>query len=80
MSFLSLRFPKFETYLKNTTLPYADNLLVEVQRDKEKALEGQGMNKNTMVEAGNMLREQGADSSKANPQTMELANKFIGRE
>jgi len=76
--FLAGEFITFETYLRNTTLPFADNLLMEVQRDKEQALQGAG-GEGAMAAIGEGLREQGADVNQANPQAMQLLNQIAGQ-
>lgn len=72
----------FETYLKNSSLPFADNLLNDVVA-KRKQLEAGVMPPGGLVDpgmagqVGQYLQSQGADASKANPTTMQLANKFM---
>ena len=73
--FLGAELISFETYLRNTTLPFADNLLIETQRDKEQG--AQGMGEDAMGQVGDQLRGQGAIADKANPKTMKLADKFL---
>ncbi|MHA1470574.1 MAG: hypothetical protein ACTSSP_08450, partial [Candidatus Asgardarchaeia archaeon] len=60
-----------ETYLKNTTLPFADNLLLDIQNP-----EGQQVNPNAMEQVGGYLQSQGAVAGKGDPRAMELISKF----
>lgn len=72
----------FETYLKNSSIPFADNLLNDIQTKKKMLMEGQ-MPQGGIVDAGmagqvgNYLQQQGADTSKANPKTLQLAEKYM---
>jgi len=74
--FLGAQLITFETYLRNTSLPFADNLLNEVQRDKEQAQQGGGMGTGAMEEVGNQLRDQGANASQADPRAMQLLQQY----
>ena len=75
--FLGAQFITFETYLKNTTLPFADSLLIDTQKTQEQIASGDmGVNSNGMEQVGDYLREQGAVSGKANPEAMKLINQF----
>ena len=71
--FLGAQLITFETYLKNTTLPFADNLLLDIQNP-----EGQQVNPNAMGQVGNYLQSQGAVAGQGDPKAMELASRFVG--
>jgi len=75
--FLGAEFINFETYLRNTSLPFADNLLVEVQRQNEQLVKGQGFDPtNSMQQIGGYLQSQGADASQANPEAMRMLSQM----
>lgn len=79
--FVMAQLIDFETYLKNSSLPFADNLLNDLQMKKQQALAGGGVpsmnDPNLMAQIGQQLQSQGADASQANPQTMDRLNKFM---
>lgn len=74
-------FIDFQTYLENSSLPFADNLLVSVQKKQEQAMSGGGasmIDPGMVDQAGQYLQDQGADATKADPKKLALAEKFMG--
>jgi hypothetical protein len=68
-----------ELMLKHTSIPFADNLLNDINEMKKQASQGnvaynQG---NVPQQAVNYLQSQGADASKANPKTVDLMTKYM---
>lgn len=79
--FLGAQLITFETYLKNTTLPFADNLLLDIQKPQEQGGQELAINPNAMGEVGGYLQNQGAVAEKANPKTMKMLDNFLaGRQ
>ena len=79
--FVMAQLIDFETYLKNSSLPFADNLLNDLQMKKQQAMTAGGMpnitDSNMMDQIGQYLQSQGADASRANPNAMGVINKFM---
>lgn len=71
----------FETYLKNSSIPFADNLLNDLQNKKKMLMQGNNpgglVDPNMMGQVTAYLKGQGADASKADPKAMSLINKYM---
>jgi len=76
--FLAGQYISFETYLKNTSLPFADNLLIDLQKNQEQIGSEGAENPALLNGIGDALQAQGADPNKANPQAMQLINQYAG--
>jgi hypothetical protein len=68
-----------ELMLKHTSMPFADNLLNDINEMKKEASQGQVNYPQAGVpqQAVNYLQSQGADASKANPQAIEMMNRYM---
>jgi len=72
-------FIDLEMYLKNSTLPFADNLLSDIQKRKESAMQdgqvapGAGM----MDQLSQGLQEGGGDASQADPRAIAMLQQYM---
>lgn len=79
--FLGAQYIDFKTYLRNSSLPFADSLLNDVMAKEKMLMEQQGLP--SIVDAGMVgqvqqyLQGQGADPTKADPKAMQLATKYM---
>jgi hypothetical protein len=81
--FVGAQYIDFETYLKNSSLPFADNLLNDIQTKKKQLAEQGGGVPPPLVDpkmAGQVtqhLQGLGADASQANPKALAMASKYM---
>ncbi len=79
--FLTAQYIDFETYLRNSSLPFADNLLNDVVAKKkalmEGAMPGSIADPAAFGQVQQYLQSQGADASKANQAALAMANKYV---
>lgn len=68
-----------EMYLKNSTLPFADNLLSDIQKRKESALQGGQVapGDELMGKFAQNLQAGGGDASQADPRAMAMLNQYM---
>jgi hypothetical protein len=72
-------FIDMEMYLKNSTLPFADNLLADIQKRKEAAMTGGQMPPNEEM-AGTLaqnLQAGGGNAAQADPKALALLNQYM---
>jgi hypothetical protein len=79
--FLSAQYIDFKTYLRNSSLPFADNLLNDVIAKEKMMMEGGALagpvDPAMAGQVQQYLQGQGADASQANPRAVQLASKYM---
>jgi hypothetical protein len=69
-----------EMYLKNSTLPFSDKLLSDIQQQREQMLNAGSVQDPALMQGlGQELQAQGADPAAADPRTMELMQRYMQR-
>ncbi len=77
--FVSAGLISLEMYLKNSTLPFSDKLLTDIQNNKQQMIEqGNVMNPQILQELGNQMKAQGGDASKADPNATKMIANYMG--
>jgi hypothetical protein len=66
-----------KTYLKNSTLPFADNMLSDITQREDAMMKSGAIDPSVMGQVGAGLQNQGADASQANPETVAMLQKFM---
>ena len=83
MTFVDKQYIDFEMYLKNSSLPFADNLLNDIQNKKKQQMENGGGVAPPLVDPAmadkitQHLKGAGADASQADPRALSMANKYM---
>ena len=77
--FVSNGLIDLKTYLKNSTLPFSDNMLSDIQQKEEAMMKSGQMDPSMMGQLGQGLEAQGADAAKADPTAMALLQKYTQR-
>lgn len=79
--FLGAQYIDFKTYLRNSSLPFADNLLNDVLAKEKMLLEQQGMpgvvDSGMVGQVQQYLQSQGADATKADPRATQMLSKYM---
>jgi len=72
-------FIDLEMYLKNSTLPFADNLLADIQKRKEEAMQGGQIapGGQLMDKLSQNLQDGGGDASQADPKAVAMLNQYM---
>lgn len=66
-----------ELYLQNSTLPFADKLLTDIQLRKQSMMEQGAISPDVMGQVGAGLQAQGGDAAAADPKTVEMLQKYM---
>lgn len=77
-SFVSSGLIDIELYLQNSSLPFADKLLTDIQARKQQMVEQGAIDPSLMGAMGTELQSQGADASKADPRAVQMLQQFMG--
>ena len=75
--FVEAGFLPFELYLKNSTLPYSDKLLTDLDQMKKGMAENGQVPPALMEQLGQGLQAEGGAPGQANPETLALLKKFM---
>jgi hypothetical protein len=67
----------FELYLKNSTLPYSDKLLTDLDQMKKGMIENGQVPPELMNQIGQGLQAQGGNPAQANPEVVALLQKYM---
>jgi hypothetical protein len=66
-----------EMYLKNSTLPFSDKLLDDINKKKEAMMDKGAIDPALMQEIGAQLKQQGGNTQAANPRTMDMLDRYM---
>lgn len=75
--FVTAGFIPFKTYLKNSTLPYSDKLLTDIESAEQQLAGGGQIPPELMAQLGQGMQAEGANAAQADPQTTALLQKFM---
>lgn len=66
-----------ELYLQNSTLPFADKLLTDIQSRKQAMIDQGAMSPEMMAGVGQELQAQGANAAAADPAAMQMLQRYM---